>query len=115
MKCNVLRLNQIHFPPLVEGGGRTNNLIMSKMLIPAGVVDFIQIPASFLLSAHDPGGTWSVDGITEILLTGFTGIGNHTIKYDITDANGCTDFDQINIRWFKLPGKYQSGQNIIFK
>ncbi len=50
------------------------------------------------LHAHDPGGTWSGDGV---LNNGFTpsraGVGNHIIKYKITDSNKCTSEDQITV------------------
>jgi PKD repeat protein len=50
------------------------------------------------LHAHDPGGTWSGDGV---LNNGFSaslaGVGDHLITYKITDANKCTDEDQVTI------------------
>jgi PKD repeat protein len=50
------------------------------------------------LQAHDPGGTWSGDGV---LNNGFTaslaGVGNHIIKYTVTDENKCTSEDQITV------------------
>jgi PKD repeat protein len=50
------------------------------------------------LHAHDPGGTWSGDGV---LNNGFNaslaGAGNHIVKYKITDRNKCTAEDQITV------------------
>jgi PKD repeat protein len=50
------------------------------------------------LRAHDPGGTWSGDGV---LNDGFNpsvaGVGNHIVKYRITDTNKCTAEDQITV------------------
>jgi PKD repeat protein len=54
--------------------------------------------AAVTLSAHDHGGTWSGDGVTGNKFNpGTAGAGNHIIRYDITNSNGCTDFDQITI------------------
>lgn len=50
------------------------------------------------LKAHDPGGTWSGDGVSNNSFDpGLAGTGNHVVRYDITDANGCSDFDQITV------------------
>lgn len=51
-----------------------------------------------VISAHDPGGTWSGNGVTgNIFNPAITGVGNHIVRYTITDANGCTDYDDIII------------------
>jgi PKD repeat protein len=56
------------------------------------------------LSAHDPGGTWSGDGVSnKKFYPGIAGAGNHTIRYAITDANGCSDSDQITITVMPSP------------
>ena len=50
------------------------------------------------LRAHDSGGTWSGDGVTDDSFDpGSAGVGNHTVRYDITDSNGCSASDQITI------------------
>jgi len=50
------------------------------------------------LNAHDPGGTWSGPGVAgNIFDPALAGIGTHIIMYSITNANGCTDADQINV------------------
>jgi len=50
------------------------------------------------LSAHDPGGIWSGPGVTgNTFNPSLAGIGTHTIHYSITNANGCSDNDQIFI------------------
>ncbi|MGD0755985.1 MAG: PKD domain-containing protein [Bacteroidales bacterium] len=54
--------------------------------------------APVTLRAHDPGGTWSGDGVTDDSFDpGSAGVGNHTVRYDITDSNGCNATDQITI------------------
>jgi PKD repeat protein len=48
------------------------------------------------LRAHDPGGIWSGPGIIgNVFSPVIAGSGNHVITYSITDANGCSDSDQI--------------------
>jgi PKD repeat protein len=50
------------------------------------------------LHAHDPGGTWSGDGvISDMFYPALAGVGNHIIRYTITDIYGYTDSDQITI------------------
>jgi PKD repeat protein len=56
------------------------------------------------LNAHDQGGTWSGDGVSnKKFYPGVAGAGNHVIKYAITDANGCSDADQITITVMPSP------------
>jgi PKD repeat protein len=50
------------------------------------------------LQAHDAGGTWSGSGVTGNMYNpALAGAGNHIVRYEITDANGCSDADQITI------------------
>ncbi len=47
------------------------------------------------LVARDTGGVWSGPGVVgDIFYPSLTGSGNHVITYSITDANGCSDFDE---------------------
>jgi hypothetical protein len=47
------------------------------------------------LQAHDPGGRWSGTGVVRNTFNpSLAGAGNHLIRYDVTSANGCSDFDQ---------------------
>ncbi len=47
------------------------------------------------LQARDPGGVWSGTGVTgNIFYPAVAGTGNHVLTYSITDANGCSDFDE---------------------
>jgi chitodextrinase len=53
---------------------------------------------SVTLSAHDPGGRWSGTGVTgNNFNPAIAGPGSHLIRYDITNADGCSDYDQITI------------------
>jgi hypothetical protein len=56
------------------------------------------------LTAHDPGGRWSGTGVTGHRFNPRqAGAGNHLIRYDITNADGCSDYDQITITVVPTP------------
>jgi chitodextrinase len=56
------------------------------------------------LTAHDSGGNWSGDGVSNDRFDpGAAGAGDHIVSYSITDANGCSDSDQITITVMPLP------------
>ena len=56
------------------------------------------------LTAHDPGGTWSGAGVTgNIFDPSIAGPGNHTIRYDVTNADGCSDRDETVITVYPVP------------
>jgi len=56
------------------------------------------------LTAHDPGGTWSGAGVTgNIFDPSVAGPGNHTIRYDVTNADGCSDRDETVITVHPVP------------
>jgi PKD repeat protein len=60
--------------------------------------------APVILSAHDPGGTWSGNGVSgNTFNPSIAGAGNHTIRYSITNTNGCTDNDAITITVVPTP------------
>jgi len=56
------------------------------------------------LSAHDPGGTWSGNGVTgNKFYPAIAGIGDHIIRYDITNEYECSDNDEIIITVVPIP------------
>lgn len=56
------------------------------------------------LSAHDAGGIWSGPGVTgSVFDPALAGIGTHLIKYDITNADGCSDADSTTIQVVPMP------------
>ena len=56
------------------------------------------------LMAHDPGGTWSGSGVSgNIFDPSVAGPGNHTIRYEITNTDGCRDNDQTIITVYPVP------------
>ncbi len=72
---------------------------------PAG--PFCSNASSVTLTAATPGGTWSGQGITNTATGQFdpstAGPGTHTITYNVTDGNGCTGVDTLDITVFSRP------------
>jgi PKD repeat protein len=57
-----------------------------------------------VMTAHDPGGTWNGNGMSgNIFNPAVASPGNHLIRYEITNANGCTDYDEIIITVVPVP------------
>jgi len=56
------------------------------------------------LTAHDPGGDWSGTGVRgDTFYPEIAGTGDHTVRYEITNADGCSDVDEIIITVFPIP------------
>lgn len=56
------------------------------------------------LTAHDPGGTWSGAGITgNVFNPDIAGPGNHIIRHEITNSEGCSDSDETTISVLPVP------------
>ena len=56
------------------------------------------------LSAHDPGGIWSGRGVTGNKFSPVdAGAGNHLVRYDISSADGCSDYDEIVVTVVPTP------------
>lgn len=56
------------------------------------------------LIAHDPGGTWTGAGVSgNIFDPVIAGPGNHTIRYEIINADGCRDADETVITVAPVP------------
>ena len=71
-------------------------------IIPVG--PFCANAGPVTLSAHDPGGTWSGPGVSgNIFDPAIAGPGDHTIKYEITNSNGCYDSDETIITVVPIP------------
>ena len=50
-----------------------------------------------LLVAIDSGGVWSGAVSNNIFDPAVAGVGNHIVKYSVTNVNGCSDSDQITV------------------
>ena len=56
------------------------------------------------LTAHDPGGTWSGAGVSgNIFDPSVSGPGNHTVRYEVTNADGCSDRDETVVTVYPVP------------
>jgi len=56
------------------------------------------------LSAHDPGGTWSGEGVSgNVFDPSVAGPGNHTIRYVVINSDGCRDEDETVITVHPVP------------
>ena len=56
------------------------------------------------LTAHDPGGIWTGDGVRgDSFNPLIAGPGNHTIRYEITNADGCSDMDETTVSVVATP------------
>jgi hypothetical protein len=56
------------------------------------------------LTAHDPGGDWSGRGVSGNTFNPVVaGVGNHIIRYEITNAEGCSDVDTAIVRVVPVP------------
>jgi PKD repeat protein len=56
------------------------------------------------LMAHDPGGTWSGSGVSgDTFDPSLAGPGNHSVRYSVTNGDGCSDNDQTVITVYPVP------------
>jgi len=98
-------------PRDLENGDHPPVVTTAKILIvpypdatikPVGILCANSDPVT--LSAHDPGGTWSGNGVTGNKFDPvIAGIGDHIIRYDITNEYECSDNDEIIITVVPIP------------
>ncbi len=56
------------------------------------------------LTAHDPGGNWSGKGVSGNKFDpSVAGVGSHIIRYNITNAEGCSDTDTAIVKVMPVP------------
>ena len=56
------------------------------------------------LTAHDPGGHWTGNGVVgNTFNPNIAGVGDHIIRYDITNANNCSASDTVMIHVMESP------------
>ena len=95
----------------VDSIGCTGSASQIKEVFNWPAVSLSSIPrmcedsASFTLTNGSPsGGSYFVDGMsTSIFDASSLGNGNHTVKYNYTDSNNCTNADSITVNLKKLP------------
>jgi PKD repeat protein len=104
--CNPYDDPGIPGPPADPANGDHPPVVTTAIILIVPYPDATITPVDTLclesnpvtLQAHDQGGNWSGDGVSgNIFNPAAAGIGNHIIRYEITDSNGCTDFDQITV------------------
>lgn len=123
--CNPYDDPNIPGPPSDTVNGDNPPLVTTAMILivpypdatiqPAG--PFCANDSSIILQAATAGGTWSGPGIidttTGIFSPTTAGAGTHTITYTITDANGCTSTDDVQITVYEPPNiNMQPGTNL---
>ena len=110
--CNPYDDPKIPGPPSDPVNGDNAPVITTAIILIVPLPDATINPVDTLcvndspvtLSAHDPGGRWSGNGvINDKFNPSRAGVGNHIVRYDLTDANGCSDFDQITITVMPTP------------
>ncbi len=110
--CNPYDDPNIPGPPADPVNGDNPPVITTAIILIVPFPDATITPVDTLcqegdpvkLQAHDAGGTWSGNGvINNSFDPALAGAGNHLIKYNITDANGCSGSDQITITVMPSP------------
>ena len=104
--CNPYDDPNIPGPPIDPVNGDHPPVVTTAIILIVPDPDATITPVDTLciesspvtLRAHDTGGTWSGDGVTNNTFDpASAGVGNHIVRYNITDSNGCSAFDQITI------------------
>jgi PKD repeat protein len=110
--CNPYDDPMIPGPPSDPANGDHSPVVTTAIILIVPDPDATITPVDTLcvqsnpvtLSAHDSGGTWSGNGvINDSFNPALAGVGNHIVRYDIIDVNGCSDFDQITITVMPSP------------
>jgi chitodextrinase len=104
--CNPYDDPNIPGPPVDPVNGDHPPVVTTAIILIVPYPDATITPVDTLcvegspvtLKAHDSGGSWSGDGVSgNTFAPGAAGVGNHIIRYNITDSNGCSASDQITI------------------
>jgi len=104
--CNPYDDPKIPGPPHDKQNGDNPPVVTTAIILIVPYPDATITPVDTLcsnnppvaLTAHDPGGIWSGKGVSgNTFNPSVAGSGNHKIRYDLTNADGCSDFDEIFI------------------
>ncbi|MGC9342959.1 MAG: PKD domain-containing protein [Bacteroidales bacterium] len=105
--CNPYDDPLIPGPPADPVNGDNDPVITTAMILivpfPDATIDPVDpvciTDGNFNLTAADGGGSWSGPGITNASNGRFNpidaGVGDHVIRYEITDGNNCSDWDTV--------------------
>lgn len=110
--CNPYDDPKIPGPPHDKQNGDHPPVVTTAIILIVPYPDATITPVDTLcanaqpvtLTAHDPGGTWSGKGISGNKFNpSVAGPGNHKVGYEITNADGCSDYDEIFITVVPIP------------
>jgi PKD repeat protein len=102
--CNPYDDPGIPGPPADPVNGDHPPVVTTAVILIVPLPDATIVPvdtlciedAPVVLQAHDAGGIWSGNGVVNKTFNPrLAGVGNHIVKYEITDRNRCSDADQI--------------------
>jgi len=110
--CNPYDDPKIPGPPHDRQNGDNPPVVTTAIILIVPYPDATITPIDTLcsnnppviLTAHDPGGTWSGKGVSgNTFNPSVAGPGNHRVRYEITNADGCSDSDEIYITVVPMP------------
>jgi PKD repeat protein len=110
--CNPYDDPKIPGPPRDKQNGDNPPVVTTAIILIVPYPDATITPVDTLcsnnpavtLTAHDPGGTWTGKGVSgNTFNPSVAGPGNHKVKYEITNADGCSDYDEIFITVVPIP------------
>jgi PKD repeat protein len=110
--CNPYDDPNIPGPPKDKKNGDHPPVVTTAIILIVPYPDATITPVSPMcansapvtLNAHDPGGTWSGNGVAgDTFNPVLAGAGNHTIRYEITNADGCRDWDETTVTVVPTP------------
>ncbi len=110
--CNPYDDPNISGPPRDRVNGDHPPVVTTAIILIVPYPDATITPVDTLcsnsspvtLTAHDPGGIWSGNGVRgNTFNPAIAGPGNHTIRYEITNADGCSDMDESTVTVVPTP------------
>jgi len=110
--CNPYDDPNINGPPRDRQNGDNPPVVTTAIILIVPYPDATITPVTRLcsnappvtLTAHDPGGTWSGRGVSgNTFNPSIAGAGNHIIRYELTNADGCSDSDTAVVRVMPIP------------
>lgn len=110
--CNPYDDPKIPGPPRDRANGDHPPVVTTAIILIVPYPDATITPVAKMcandppvtLTAHDPGGDWSGPGVTGSSFNpAVAGPGAHVIKYEVTNADGCSDTDETTITVAPVP------------
>jgi len=110
--CNPYDDPKINGPPRDRQNGDNPPVVTTAIILIVPYPDATINPVSKMcsnappvtLTAHDPGGTWSGRGVSgNTFDPSIAGAGNYIIRYELTNADGCSDSDTAVVNVVPIP------------